>query len=82
MILGFIMPEIKKLEEKLKMIKGRGTGGYCRLRAAQKETIGDIDILVISKNSKPIMDFFTNMPEVEKVFAYGTTKSSVNLKMD
>jgi len=79
-VLGFIMPEIKKLEDKLKIIKGveraDATGSVRRM----KETIGDIDFLVISKNSKPVMDFFTNMPEVEKVFAYGGTKSSVRLK--
>ena len=80
MILGFIMPEIKKLEDKLKIIKGVERVDIAGSVRRKKETIGDIDILVISKNSKPIMDFFTNMPEVEKVFAYGTTKSSVKLK--
>ncbi|MEK7463195.1 MAG: PHP domain-containing protein, partial [Patescibacteria group bacterium] len=79
-ILGFIMPEIKKLEEKLKMIKGVERVDVAGSVRRKKETIGDIDILIISKNSKPVMDFFTNMPEVEKVFAYGTTKSSVKLK--
>ncbi|MHB9019747.1 MAG: DNA polymerase/3'-5' exonuclease PolX [Minisyncoccota bacterium] len=78
--LGFIMPEIKKLEEKLKMIKGVGRVDVAGSVRRMKETIGDIDILVISKNSKPVMDFFIHMPEVEKVFAYGTTKSSVKLK--
>lgn len=79
-VLGFIMPEIKKLEEKLKIIKGVERVDVAGSVRRRKETIGDIDILIISKNSKPVMDFFTHMPEVEKVFAYGETKSSVKLK--
>ncbi|MDO8443039.1 MAG: DNA polymerase/3'-5' exonuclease PolX [bacterium] len=79
-VLGFIMPEIKKLEEKLKIIKGVERVDIAGSARRKKETIGDIDILIISKNSKPVMDFFANMPEVEKVFAYGETKSAVRLK--
>jgi len=44
-----------------------------------KETIGDIDILVISKNAKKVMDHFIKYPEVERVLAKGDTKSSVVL---
>ncbi len=80
MLLGSILPETKKLEDKLKMIKGVARVDIAGSVRRMKETIGDIDILVISKNSKPVMDFFINMPEVEKVFAYGTTKSSVKFK--
>ncbi|MER3501351.1 MAG: DNA polymerase/3'-5' exonuclease PolX [Candidatus Fervidibacterota bacterium] len=51
-----------------------------------KETVGDLDILVATRNSKPIMDRFVSLPEVEKVLAHGTTKSSVlmqnNLQVD
>jgi len=42
-----------------------------------KETIGDIDILVSSSNSSPIMDAFTNFSFVKGVLAKGKTKSSV-----
>jgi DNA polymerase (family 10) len=79
-ILGFVMPEIKKLEDKLKMIKGVERVDVAGSVRRMKETIRDIDILIISKNSKPVMDFFIHMPEVDKVFAYGETKSSVKLK--
>ncbi|MGQ9462863.1 MAG: DNA polymerase/3'-5' exonuclease PolX [Candidatus Fervidibacter sp.] len=51
-----------------------------------KETVGDLDILVATRNSKPIMDRFVNLPEVQKVLAHGVTKSSVlmgnNLQVD
>ncbi len=44
-----------------------------------KETIGDIDILVISRSSHEIMDAFTSMNNVSDVLARGETKSSVIL---
>jgi DNA polymerase (family X) len=46
----------------------------------RRETIGDLDILVSSKDPEAVMEFFTKMPEVENVIANGETKSSVNLK--
>ncbi|MFH1219183.1 MAG: DNA polymerase/3'-5' exonuclease PolX [Candidatus Eisenbacteria bacterium] len=45
-----------------------------------KETIGDIDILVIAESSKRIMDGFTSMDTVSEILARGDTKSSVVLK--
>lgn len=51
-----------------------------------KETIGDIDILVSSANSHPIMDAFVQLSPVEEVLAKGETKSSIltrqRLQMD
>jgi DNA polymerase (family 10) len=46
----------------------------------RKETIGDIDILVISRTSKRIMDAFTSMNTVADILAKGETKSSVLLR--
>lgn len=45
-----------------------------------RETIGDVDILVSSKNPEAVMKFFTSLPEVKSVIAKGETKSSVHLK--
>jgi DNA polymerase (family 10) len=45
-----------------------------------RETIGDLDILVSSKDAEAVMEFFTQMPEVETILAKGETKSSVSLK--
>jgi DNA polymerase (family 10) len=45
-----------------------------------KETIGDVDFLVISKNPKPIMDFFVSLPGVIKIWGKGNTKASVRMK--
>jgi len=42
-----------------------------------RETIGDIDLLVPSRDAAPIMKAFTSAPSVERVLAQGDTKSSV-----
>jgi DNA polymerase (family 10) len=45
-----------------------------------RETIGDIDILVVSKRPEEVMDAFTSFDGVEDVIAKGETKSSVIIK--
>ncbi|MBI4449315.1 DNA polymerase/3'-5' exonuclease PolX [Candidatus Woesearchaeota archaeon] len=44
-----------------------------------KETVGDVDILVTATKSKPIMDYFTTMPDVKTVLATGPKKSTILL---
>jgi DNA polymerase (family 10) len=45
----------------------------------KKETIGDVDILVVSKKPAAVMDAFVKLPGVMRVFAHGPTKSSILL---
>ncbi len=76
-LLGEIMPTVKIIEQRLKErkeIKEVSVAGSVRRR---KETIGDIDILVVSDNPKKTADFFVSMPEVKKIWAQGATKCSV-----
>ncbi len=44
-----------------------------------KETVGDIDILVVTKNPNKLMDSFSSMPNVSRVLVKGKTKTSVVL---
>ena len=79
-LLGEIMPTVKIIEQRLKErkeIKEISVAGSVRRK---KETIGDIDILVASDNPKKTSDFFVSMPEVEKIWAKGSTKCSVRLR--
>lgn len=46
-----------------------------------KETIGDADILAVSKDRSRASDFFTNMEGVESVVVKGESKVTVNLKL-
>jgi len=70
----FIRP-LKELKE-VKMISPAGS-----LRR-KKETVRDIDILVISDKPQKVMDRFTSLPLVKEVLAKGQTKSSVRTEKD
>jgi len=80
-LLGHILPLVRKIEGRLKGLdfveEAIAAGSIRRM----KETIGDIDILVISDKPKKVMEYFCLMPEVEKVYAKGETKSSVRLDL-
>ncbi|MFH0700938.1 MAG: DNA polymerase/3'-5' exonuclease PolX [Candidatus Woesearchaeota archaeon] len=45
-----------------------------------KETIGDLDFLVISTQPEKVIKLFIKYPEVKEVLAKGTTKGSVRLR--
>lgn len=79
-LLGDIMPivrEIMEKLEKLKEIKKIDVAGSVRRK---KETVGDVDILAVSTRPKKVMDFFTSLEEVVKVWSEGTTRGSVRTR--
>jgi DNA polymerase (family 10) len=79
-ILGFVMPEIRNIENRLKKLKEAEAVVVAGSVRRRKETIGDVDILIISEKPKPIMDYFVSMPEVVRVYAHGETKSAIKTK--
>ena len=79
-LLGEIMPRVKIINEKLKTLKEVERVDVAGSLRRIKETVGDVDFLVISKNPKVVMDFFVSQPEVIKVWGKGTTKSSVRVR--
>lgn len=79
-VLGFVMPEVRAIEARLRNLKEVEklvVAGSVRRR---RETVGDIDILAISKKPAVVMGYFVEMPEVERIYAHGETKSAVKLK--
>jgi DNA polymerase (family 10) len=79
-LLGDILPRVKEIYEKLKNLKEVERIDVVGSIRRMKETIGDVDFLVISKNPKPIMDFFVSLPGVIKIWGKGNTKASVRMK--
>ena len=79
-LLGDILPEVKEILERLKLLKEIGQISAAGSIRRKKETIGDVDILATTKNPKKVMDFFVSLPDVIKIWAKGPTKSSVRLK--
>ncbi|MDI6708449.1 MAG: DNA polymerase/3'-5' exonuclease PolX [Candidatus Thermoplasmatota archaeon] len=82
MLLGRAYPIATEIIERLK-----AGGGIEKIETAgslrrMKETIGDIDILVVSAEPEKVMKNFVTLPMVEEVIAHGKTKSSVILTED
>ncbi len=72
-----IAREMQKKLEGLKEVEKISIAGSLRRR---KETIGDVDFLVVSKKPEKVMDFFVNLDGVEKVWGKGGTKASVHMR--
>ncbi|MCX6708618.1 MAG: DNA polymerase/3'-5' exonuclease PolX [Candidatus Woesearchaeota archaeon] len=78
-LLGVALPVAREIAERLSRVDGVKVAEPAGSLRRMSETIGDIDILVISKKPAKVMDFFTKMPEVKTVIAKGPTKSTVIL---
>lgn len=89
-LLGEILPKAREVYEKLKRLKGVEEVDLAGSLRRRKETIGDIDFLVVVKGAKgsasakasadAVADFFVSLPGVEKVWGKGGTKASVRMK--
>lgn len=77
--IGDVLPVSRQIEDHL-----RSLPGVERLVAAGSqrrfvETVGDIDLLVASRNPEPIMERFATMPGVAEVYARGVRKTMLRL---
>lgn len=71
--------EFEKALKRNPEVKRISCAGSLRRR---KETVRDIDILIVSDKPKKVMDAFVALPSVGEVLAHGETKSSVRNKSD
>jgi len=78
--LGKIYPKVEEIYKKLAGLKEVEKISLAGSLRRMKETIGDADFLVVSKNPEKVMDFFVNLPGVVKVWDKGLTKSSVRME--
>jgi DNA polymerase (family 10) len=79
-LLGDILPIAEEIEERLqslKEIKRISVAGSVRRK---KETIGDVDFLITTKNPGKVMDFFVSLPGITKIWGKGSTKSSIRME--
>jgi DNA polymerase (family 10) len=79
-LLGEILPiahQVLTQLQALPEVQRANTAGSVR---RMKETIGDVDFLVISTDPARVMEWFVAQPGVVKVWGQGATKSSVRLK--
>lgn len=79
--LGEALPLARIMVQRLKaskFVEEIFIAGSC---ARWQETVGDIDLLVVSSRPREIMDIFSSLPEVKEILAKGDTKSSARLKI-
>lgn len=79
-VLGHVLPQIDEIIDKLRELEDVEQIEVAGSVRRKKETIGDADILITSKNPKKVMDFFVSLPDIEEVLAHGQTKSMIRLK--
>ncbi len=75
--LGLAVPIAERFVEHLRGVKGVERVEYAGSLRRGRDTIGDIDILVATKDPGPVGDAFRSMPGVREVLSAGETKSSV-----
>lgn len=78
--LGTALPVGELIVNELRNVKGVSNIELAGSIRRKKETVGDIDILVISDEPDILMDKFTSLKEIERVLSKGATRSSAILK--
>jgi DNA polymerase (family X) len=79
-LLAEVFPIVEDIKEELlksKEVKKITVAGSIR---RMKETIGDVDLLVISTNSERTMESFCSLSDTAKVWVKGPTKTSLRTK--
>ncbi len=79
-ILAYAAPELEKIEERLRSVRGVLRVTLAGSARRFKETIGDADFLVVAKEPARVMETFVHMPDVARVLAQGETKSMIRLR--
>ena len=79
-LLGKALPIARVIEVKLKSLKEVEEAISAGSLRRKEETIGDIDILVVSEDNQKVVEFFTNLAMVKRVLAKGETKAAIITK--
>ncbi len=79
-LLGEALPLAQKIVDQLSSLPEVEKISLAGSIRRMKETIGDVDILAVATKPTKVMNYFVALPEVEKVWGRGETKSSIRLK--
>jgi DNA polymerase (family 10) len=79
-LLGEILPAVSEILENLKKLKEVQRISPAGSVRRMKETIGDVDILAAASNPKKVINYFTSLPGIVKIWGQGPTKASIRLQ--
>jgi DNA polymerase (family 10) len=79
--IGAVLPLAREIEARLGEIRGVKQVAIAGSIRRRKETIGDMDFLVVASDPALVMERFATMPEVAVVHGRGSTKGSVRLSI-
>ena len=77
MPIGDMLPAARELLDKLREVEGVERAELAGSLRRRRDTVGDIDVLVATHDSGPVMEAFVGMPRVARIVGQGPTKSSV-----
>ncbi len=78
--IGAALAVAEELLAELRDVPGVERCDYAGSLRRMVETIGDVDLLVATADSPPVMEAFANSSAVERVIARGETKTSIRTK--
>jgi DNA polymerase (family 10) len=79
-VLGLVQAGIERLEEEIRKIPGVEQAVVAGSVRRKKETIGDVDVLVVSRKPRVVMNRLKRLPQIAHVYGSGMTKTMVKLK--
>jgi DNA polymerase (family 10) len=76
---GHVAGLAHEIEARLARVPGVERASVAGSIRRRRETIGDVDFLVVARAPERVVDFFVSMPEVGHVYARGASKTLVRL---
>ncbi|MGH7786888.1 MAG: DNA polymerase/3'-5' exonuclease PolX [Candidatus Binatia bacterium] len=78
--LGAVLELARDIEARLAGLRGVQRAAMAGSVRRRRETVGDLDFLVVARTPQTVMEFFVAMPEVVQVHGSGPTKTMVQLR--
>jgi len=78
--LGMVLPLARDIEARLAAVRGVQRAAVAGSIRRRKDTVGDLDFLVVARAPDVVMDFFVALPEVAHIYGKGPTKTMVRLR--